>query len=580
MFKKELAPRGSRAMILGRYSSPKQNPLSADDQIARCMDDCERNGWVVVKTFKDEALSGRFALKRKGYIEMMAAAAAGEADVICVFSLDRLGRNSRELHDARNRLRDSNVELFFHDRGVMGNLEFAVWAELSEIESQKIGERSSRGLRREVERGAILGALPYGYMRIAAEKISDEADPVKARVGRHGIVVINPEEAKVVIRVMEDFVAGMSPYKIARALTVEGIPTPMGKQAKWLVSTIHGNKIGRHGILRNPLYNGEFIYGVTQYKYDAATGSRKRVASEIGPEEPLDRQDLRIPSVELWNKVQARLVEIEGSACGPKRKPPYLLTGIVKCGVCGHDYLINNAKMGCSGRSAGVCNNRRRITHSTLIDIAFKGLADRLNQPDIYAHFIPEYIRHADLRQKDYCERITRLQSQVNLASEEISNLMMQIRQNNGATAITTELLNRELDKLGADRLRLEKEVTILKGRSHPLQTPDQVARSIPQWLSELGDAVQGDGRDAVRAKEILKSFLHTITVIPVEEAEPDGRGIGPMKIIVSAASTPLLDAAFLSRTVEYMPGPLHVSNCTTWFEYTVSVDSRGCPLD
>lgn len=579
MFKKELAPRGSRAMILGRYSSPKQNPLSADDQIARCMEDCERNGWVVVKTFKDEALSGRFALKRKGYIEMMAAAAAGEADVICVFSLDRLGRNSRELHDARNRLRDSNVELFFHDRGVMGNLEFAVWAELSEIESQKIGERSSRGLRREVERGAILGALPYGYMRVAAEKISAEADPIQARVGRHGIVVINPEEAKVVIRIMEDFVAGMSSYKIARALTVEGIPTPKGKQAKWLASTIHGNKIGRHGILRNPLYNGEFIYGVTQYKYDPATGSRKRVASEIGPEEPQDRQELRIPSVELWNKVQARLIEIEGSTCGPKRKPPYLLTGIVKCGVCGHDYLINNAKMGCSGRTAGICSNRRRISHSTLIDIAFSGLADRLNQPDIYAHFIPEYIRHADFRQKEYCERITRLQSQVDLVSEEISNLMLQIRQKIGATAITTQLLNRELDKLGNDRMRLEKEVTTLKGRSTPLQTPDQVARSIPQWLSELGDAVQGDGRDAVRAKEILKSFLHSITIIPVEEAEPDGRGIGPMKIIVSAASTPLLDAAFLSRTVEYMPGPLHVSNCTTRFEYAVTVDTRGCPL-
>ena len=105
MFNSPLPPPGSRVLLLARYSDNMQNPLSADDQIAVLREDCARLGWVVVGVFIDRAKSGRSVAKRTGYLDAMAAAEAGGVDAICVFHLDRLGRNARELHDAKNRLR-------------------------------------------------------------------------------------------------------------------------------------------------------------------------------------------------------------------------------------------------------------------------------------------------------------------------------------------------------------------------------------------------------------------------------------------------------------------------------------------
>lgn len=145
MFDKPLPPPGSRAILLGRFSDSHQNPMSADDQIAVLRADCERHGWVVVGEFQDKAKSGRSVARRTGYLDAMAAAEAGLADVICVFHLDRLGRNARELHHANYRLKDANVVIYTHDKGVMSRMEFSLFAEIAEMESEKIAERTTRG---------------------------------------------------------------------------------------------------------------------------------------------------------------------------------------------------------------------------------------------------------------------------------------------------------------------------------------------------------------------------------------------------------------------------------------------------
>jgi DNA invertase Pin-like site-specific DNA recombinase len=84
MFNNPTPPPGSRVLILGRYSSNLQNPMSADDQIRVCTDRCKQLGWEIVGVYKDEAKSGRSIAKRTGYLDMMAAAEAGLAAVNCI----------------------------------------------------------------------------------------------------------------------------------------------------------------------------------------------------------------------------------------------------------------------------------------------------------------------------------------------------------------------------------------------------------------------------------------------------------------------------------------------------------------
>ena len=55
--------------------------------------------------------------------------------------------------------------------------------------------------------------------------------------GEDGRLVVNQEQAKIVRRIFGDFLAGLTPFQIAKALTAEGIPTPAGK-TKWSYTTV------------------------------------------------------------------------------------------------------------------------------------------------------------------------------------------------------------------------------------------------------------------------------------------------------------------------------------------------------
>ena len=60
--------------------------------------------------------------------------------------------------------------------------------------------------------------------------------------------VVNPEQAVIVRRIYRSFMEGKTAGAIAKEITVEGVPTPAGKN-KWWASTINS-------ILQNEKYRG------------------------------------------------------------------------------------------------------------------------------------------------------------------------------------------------------------------------------------------------------------------------------------------------------------------------------------
>ena len=82
-----------RAAFYARYSSDKQRDASIDDQFRNCQKYAEREGWEVVETYEDRAVSGAAKADRPGYRAMLADADNERFEVLIVDDLSRLSRD-------------------------------------------------------------------------------------------------------------------------------------------------------------------------------------------------------------------------------------------------------------------------------------------------------------------------------------------------------------------------------------------------------------------------------------------------------------------------------------------------------
>lgn len=575
--KADLPGPGARAVIVARFSTNQQNPLGADDQIRILKEDCARLGWIVVGVFKDEGKSGRSIKKRTGYLEAMAMAATGDVDVVAVFQLDRLGRDARELHDAKNRLEDANVVIFTHDKGVMARLEFALYAEMAQIESDKFADRTNRGRIAAAERGKFLGDAPYGY------KLVPEVDKKgKVVVNRKGVpirkIVIDPATAKYVLRAHLDFDAGLSPHQIAVAFTAENILTPEGGRV-WHPNTIVGSQRSMNGLLRNPLVVGRYIHGKTRNERDPKTGELKKYKADVADMIEHDRPDLRIVPQDVWDRNQERLAARPPSKLRDRRRPTYTFSGLVKCAVCGGPYVQVSTTMGCSAYRLKACSNARRVRRQDLEKAVLSGLTDRLAKPEVMTWFIHQYLQERGPATDAANERRTRAQLRLAEVNEEIESIREQYRLKPGPFA--RKFLNDDLERLGADQERLQREVARPAPPPPAELTADFVIKRFEALLEDLGQALEGDERDAARARGIVRSLISSVMVEPFDGygCRPDGKGGKGLRVYIEGEISRLVDRATLETKIMHVRGAEDVHDLpVATFEFYVDLFQPQTP--
>src|SRR5690606_2186877 len=92
-----------KAALYARFSTDLQRAASIEDQFRNCRKRAELEGWTVVATFADAAMSGSDA-NRPQYRAMLEAATRREFDVLMVDDLSRLTRDAVECERAIRRL--------------------------------------------------------------------------------------------------------------------------------------------------------------------------------------------------------------------------------------------------------------------------------------------------------------------------------------------------------------------------------------------------------------------------------------------------------------------------------------------
>jgi site-specific DNA recombinase len=341
-----------RVALYARYSSENQRDASIADQLRVCRAFAERQGWTIEHAYSDHAVSGA-TLLRAGFQALMQSALNHRFDIVVAESLDRFSRDQEDTAGLFKRLTFAGVRIVTLSEGDIGHLHVGFKGTMNALYLKDLREKTHRGMRGRVEGGHSGGGLCYGYRVVPVP----EGQP-------RGQREIHPEEARIVHRIFESFIAGVSPKAIAKTLNAERIPGP--RDTAWSPSTIHGHASRGTGILHNELYIGRMVWNRQRYIKHPDTG--KRLARINPPAEWVTTEvpELRIIDDLLWQAVKARQSASRHTmqmGIVRARRPKYLFSGLTRCATCGGGFILSSRDhLVCfNARSRGTCTNRRRI---------------------------------------------------------------------------------------------------------------------------------------------------------------------------------------------------------------------------
>jgi DNA invertase Pin-like site-specific DNA recombinase len=335
-----------RCAIYARYSTDKQNPLSIDDQIRKCREFADRNGWEVLDThiYSDEAMSG--ATDDRTGLQRLLEAATATAHALDVILVDDTSRLSRKLADSLRifeQLRFSGVRLIFVSQGIDTDSEqaevlLATHGIVDSLYIKELSKKTHRGVEGRALQGFHTGGRCFGYRSVPIE------DQTRTDTyGRPQIVgvklEVHPEQAAIVRRIFADYAAGDSITTIAKRLNAEGVPSPAPyrgqRHPSWAPSAISV-------MLHNDRYSGTMVWNRTRKVRDPGTGRRIQRLRPRGDWTVVESPHLRIVPDEIWRAVVKRLASVNATfssgqavgLCSRSYTARYLFSGFLKCGLC------------------------------------------------------------------------------------------------------------------------------------------------------------------------------------------------------------------------------------------------------
>ena len=228
----------------------------------------------------------------------------------------RLLRRSGFYHAVARYGPDLWTPFTYADDSPTGKLMEAIIESVDEFYSENLAQEVVRGMRESASRGYFLASrAPFGYNRI---KVSDG---VKDRP----TLEVDPVAAPIVKEIFESSHRGNGLKEICKELNGRGI-TNRGR--RWQKNIVHY-------LLTNEAYTGTAVWGVKSKDEKA--------------QEPVRVEDAwpALVSRETFDLVQQGLHERAPTVQRPARVgSQYLLSGLLRCGVCGKPYSAQGAKSG------------------------------------------------------------------------------------------------------------------------------------------------------------------------------------------------------------------------------------------
>ena len=267
-------------------------------------------------------------LERPGIQHILSLARQEAFDILLAIELDRLARVNHIRRQFEEDLAEWGVRVLCVDQRFddtpSGRLHRGITGELAEHEREIIRDRTMDGRYKKArQEGRMPVYFPlFGYRCISR---AEHAIVPEFR-DRSGELLVVEQEAALVRQCFEWCAGGRSLWEILNALQQQGARTRRG--GSWQRSTLQG-------MLRNPAYRGEAIYGRRRYvrRRNPTTGNRRRVTVVQDRDNWVAIPCPAIVTRELWEAVQARLDENKRVRAG-RPSVPYPLRGVIWCQEC------------------------------------------------------------------------------------------------------------------------------------------------------------------------------------------------------------------------------------------------------
>ncbi len=500
-----------RCALYARYSSDLQSRASIEDQLRLCAARADREGWTVVGSFHDAAISGATTL-RPGYQGLLEAMRTGKMDVVLAESLDRFSRDLEHVAAFYKKVTFSRVRLVTLAEGEISELHVGLKGTMGALYLKDLADKTRRGLVGRIQKGRAVGRVPYGYRAIRGV-LGPDGEPER------GLREIDPVECEVVRRIFRDYAAGASTRTIARALNAEGVASPNGED--WSDSSIRGRPSTGAGLLRAAIYVGRLIWNRHRTLTHPETGRRHYAPNDAAAVAVSDVLELRIVEPEIWEAVQARLARHQPSADGQgrprfwdERRPKHLLTGKVVCGCCGRTFeAIGKDYLTCRGVRRKSCRNNVRVRRAHLERDVLTALGTRLMEPRLAQAFAEAFQQEWNrLAAADAAAHADR-RGELPQVERRIAHVVEALADGTGSS----RALRAKLAELEAQRDELEAAAAAQPARQLRLH-PD-VGQVYRERVHRMHETITG-GR-CPEAVEAARALVDRVIVPP----RPDGGG-------------------------------------------------------
>ena len=490
-----------KVAIYARYSSDLQRESSIKDQVHMATQHAKREGWQVVKVYGDHAISGS-SMNRPELHMMLQDAAAGQFDMVLTEGLDRISRDQEHVAGIYKKLKFAGVQIHsLGEGGIINELHIGLKGTMNQMFLKDLAQKVKRGITGQVLKGKHTGNKPYGYDIV--RRFNEAGEVVR------GERVINPEEAKIVTRIFEEFVSGKSALQIAKELNQEGVSSP--KSNGWTSTTIAGrSKIGS-GILNNQLLIGRIIWNRNKTIKDPVT--EKRIVRPNPPEDWISSEvpELRIIPQTLWDKAKAKQDEISTKHNRPEwnRRAKTLLSGLLQCGCCGGAYnKMSKYRYYCStARRKATCDNNTSIRTTELEGIVLSNLQNQLFNTELFETFCAEYTRRIAALTSEQNTQLSQAKAKLKKLAKQKDNIMQAIKDGLPAAEFKEELL-----AIADEREQLN---SLIDHAEHPPATlkPDLNKRYLEEIARLQENMTQGN--KIPQSNQLLQKIIQKIILTP-----------------------------------------------------------------